>query len=206
MKDPDWSQLPDTTPPRICEVLQRCTKREQKQRLQSIGDARITIEEVLSGNPDGTLRLALTQSRGRWQVMLPWAIAGILAAAVGFLLFHLRLLRHLSVDFRHRAREIWRTKLCDASMNSERVREQGPQKITQFQSLAEFVPPSKNKTAAAISRGGCLKLLYAYLIRALSVLDHSWCRPDHFKLGTHFLNLIGLLLEGCGQGFNLPFL
>jgi serine/threonine protein kinase len=25
MKDPDWSQLPDTTPPRICEVLQRCT-------------------------------------------------------------------------------------------------------------------------------------------------------------------------------------
>jgi Tol biopolymer transport system component len=90
MKDPDWSQLPDTTPPRICEVLQRCTKREQKQRLQSIGDARITIEEVLSGNPDGTLRLALTQSRGRWQVMLPWAIAGILAVAVGFLLFHLR--------------------------------------------------------------------------------------------------------------------
>jgi hypothetical protein len=27
--------------------------------------------------------------------------------------------------------------------------------------------PSKNKTAAAISRGGCLKLLYAYLISSL---------------------------------------
>jgi hypothetical protein len=63
------------------------------------------------------------------------------------LLVHLRFLRHLSVDFRHRAREIWRTKLCDALTNSERVREQASQKIAQFQSLTEFVPPSKKQNS-----------------------------------------------------------
>ena len=42
-----------------------------------------------------------------------------------------------------------------------------PQKIAQFQRLAELASSSKNKTAAAISRGGCLKLLYAYLISSL---------------------------------------
>jgi hypothetical protein len=36
-----------------------------------------------------------------------------------------------------------------------------PQNIAQFQSVAGFVLHPKNKTAAAISRGGCLKLLYA---------------------------------------------
>src|SRR2546429_2827479 len=33
------------------------------------------------------------------------------------LLLHLQFLRHLSVDFRHRARGIWRTKLCDTLTN-----------------------------------------------------------------------------------------
>src|SRR5438128_12174155 len=33
------------------------------------------------------------------------------------LLLHLQFLPHLSVDFRHRASGIWRTKLCDALTN-----------------------------------------------------------------------------------------
>jgi hypothetical protein len=49
------------------------------------------------------------------------------------LLLHLQFLRHLSVDFRHRAREIWRAKLCDAN--------ERPQKIAQFQKLAELLHP-----------------------------------------------------------------
>jgi hypothetical protein len=49
------------------------------------------------------------------------------------LLFHLRFLRHLSGDFRHRARGIWRAKLGDAN--------ERPQKIAQFQKLAELLHP-----------------------------------------------------------------
>src|SRR5712664_4448520 len=63
------------------------------------------------------------------------------------LLLHLRFLRHLSVDFRHRARGIWRTKLCDALTNSERVREQASQKIAQFQTNAELASSSKKQNS-----------------------------------------------------------
>ena len=47
--EPDWNELPANTPPRIRELLQRCLKKDPRQRLQSIGDARIVMEEVLSG-------------------------------------------------------------------------------------------------------------------------------------------------------------
>jgi eukaryotic-like serine/threonine-protein kinase len=50
-REPDWSLLPGTTPPRIREVLQRCLKKDPRQRLQSIADARVAIEEILSGAP-----------------------------------------------------------------------------------------------------------------------------------------------------------
>ncbi len=49
MKDPDWSALPETTPPSIQRLIRRCLNKDPKQRLQAIGEARITIEETLSG-------------------------------------------------------------------------------------------------------------------------------------------------------------
>jgi hypothetical protein len=47
--EPDWSLLPANTPPAMRSLLQRCLKKEVKQRLQAIGDARIIIEETISG-------------------------------------------------------------------------------------------------------------------------------------------------------------
>jgi eukaryotic-like serine/threonine-protein kinase len=47
--EPDWSALPPDTPPAIRALLVRCLKKDPKQRLQAIGDARITIHEVLDG-------------------------------------------------------------------------------------------------------------------------------------------------------------
>ena len=46
--EPDWSLLPAETPLPICRLLQRCLKKDVRQRLQAIGDARIAIEEELS--------------------------------------------------------------------------------------------------------------------------------------------------------------
>src|SRR4030095_8268404 len=40
----------------------------------------------------------------------------------------------------------------------------------------------------------------------LLIVHHSRCGADHLKLSAHSLNLLGLLLERCGQGLNLTFL
>src|SRR6516162_1918983 len=58
MKDPDWSQLPPKTPMRVRVLLQRCLQRDVRQRLQAMGDARISLEEVLSGASEPSLGAA----------------------------------------------------------------------------------------------------------------------------------------------------
>ncbi|MGH9704613.1 MAG: protein kinase domain-containing protein, partial [Candidatus Acidiferrales bacterium] len=47
--EPDWKQLPGAVPQQVRNLLERCLKKEPKQRLQSMGDARIAIEEILAG-------------------------------------------------------------------------------------------------------------------------------------------------------------
>ena len=47
--EPAWDAIPDTTPPSIQRLLRRCLVKEPKQRLRDIGDARIAIEETISG-------------------------------------------------------------------------------------------------------------------------------------------------------------
>jgi serine/threonine-protein kinase len=47
--EPDWGLLPDSTPRRARELLRRCLHKDHRRRLRDIGDARIEIEEILSG-------------------------------------------------------------------------------------------------------------------------------------------------------------
>lgn len=56
--EPEWSALPSFTPPRIIELIHRCLQKEPKQRLQAIGEARIAIEQVISGAGDTALGAA----------------------------------------------------------------------------------------------------------------------------------------------------
>ncbi len=51
-EEPDWPQLPSTTPVRVRVLLQRCLQKDPKQRLRDIGDARISLDEVLTGAPE----------------------------------------------------------------------------------------------------------------------------------------------------------
>jgi eukaryotic-like serine/threonine-protein kinase len=47
--EPDWSRLPGSTPPPVRQLLRRCLQKDPRKRLQAIGDARVAIEEILSG-------------------------------------------------------------------------------------------------------------------------------------------------------------
>src|SRR5262245_58369203 len=46
--EPDWSRVPSGVPDSLCDVARRCLRRDPRQRLQAIGDARIALEEVSS--------------------------------------------------------------------------------------------------------------------------------------------------------------
>lgn len=43
--DPDWDALPSATPPPVRKLIQWCLKKDRKQRLQAIGDARLLLDE-----------------------------------------------------------------------------------------------------------------------------------------------------------------
>jgi len=79
--EPDLSALPEGTPSKIRRLVRRCLAKKPRQRLQSIGDARLVIEEVLAGATDEAPAVAAPAGvRVRRPV---WQTALALAAAVG---------------------------------------------------------------------------------------------------------------------------
>ncbi len=87
-EDPDWARLPATTPVRVRLLLQRCLQKDPKQRLRDIGDARISLDEVLSGAPDATSTVASSPgSRRLWLVVAIAAVPVLVAAFFSYLFF-----------------------------------------------------------------------------------------------------------------------
>ena len=75
-KEPDWSALPAALPARVRSLLERCLTKDPRKRLQSIGEARIALEDT-SEEP--------RERRGRfWPV-----VAGTLGLVVGAVLWSL---------------------------------------------------------------------------------------------------------------------
>ena len=86
--EPDWSLLPPNTPPATRSLLQRCLRKEPKQRLQAIGDARIRIEEAMSGVPSFLAPHEEVGTHGRVKAtrllrFLPWAATLLFAILAG---------------------------------------------------------------------------------------------------------------------------
>jgi len=71
--EPDLNALPPETRPAIRKLLRRCLQRDRNNRLQSIGDARIEIEECLSEAE--TPLLTETPARPPRSRALPWMAA-----------------------------------------------------------------------------------------------------------------------------------
>jgi Tol biopolymer transport system component len=51
-REPDWSSLPKQAPPRLAALLRRCLRKDPALRLRDIGDARLELDEILSGVAD----------------------------------------------------------------------------------------------------------------------------------------------------------
>jgi tRNA A-37 threonylcarbamoyl transferase component Bud32 len=89
--EPEWTSIPASVPSRLCELVRRCLQKDPKQRLQAIGDARIAIEEVLSGKPqDAAAARSGAASAPVWQRAVPWASGILLALVVGVGVWELR--------------------------------------------------------------------------------------------------------------------
>src|SRR5262249_13566050 len=52
--EPDWNRLPRSTPRSIRRLLRRCLQKDQKVRLHDIADARIEIQDALTGIDEET--------------------------------------------------------------------------------------------------------------------------------------------------------
>ena len=78
MRDPDWSRVPVETPINVQRLLKRCLRREPAQRLHSIADARIELDD----EPLPSVTPTAPPAPARRAARLPWvfAVAALLLA------------------------------------------------------------------------------------------------------------------------------
>ena len=83
----DLSTLPASTPRRVRDLLARCLEKDPKKRLRDIGEARIRLEEVLSGGNDDTASAAgpsiVTPAASRTRERIAWGTAAAFALLAG---------------------------------------------------------------------------------------------------------------------------
>ena len=76
--EPEWSALPAGTPVSVQRLIRRCLAKDPKQRLHDIGDARLAIEETLSGaDVDSAVsggQIAESKRASLLRRGLPWAL------------------------------------------------------------------------------------------------------------------------------------
>ncbi len=88
LKDPDLSALPNSTPPRLRRVIERCLRKDPKLRMRDIGEARIALDEPELPGPDAAAHAAATRrspSPAWMAVSAVFGLALIALAAVHFL-------------------------------------------------------------------------------------------------------------------------
>ena len=74
-REPRWDRLPRDTTAAIHVLLRRCLEKDPKHRLQDIGDARIELEDVISGRESGDV------IKGKPTLITRRAAIGVLACA-----------------------------------------------------------------------------------------------------------------------------
>ena len=83
MSQPDWNAIPPAVPPTAVTLLRRCLEKDPKRRLRDIGEARVAIDDLISGrqNTDADKAPAPRPVDRRARTWIPWSIAALSAAA-----------------------------------------------------------------------------------------------------------------------------
>jgi eukaryotic-like serine/threonine-protein kinase len=82
-REPKWQSLPSNLHPRIRLLLERCLKKEPKDRYGSISDGRVDIQDALA-DPGGVLvqPVMTAEPRTRLRTILPWIAAALLLGLI----------------------------------------------------------------------------------------------------------------------------
>jgi len=88
-REPDWGALPAGVSPRLRALLERCVRKDARERLRDIGDARLEIAELVRGDHGAAAPsavsvaapLARPRARSRWTGAI--AAVAVLAALAG---------------------------------------------------------------------------------------------------------------------------
>ena len=158
-RDPDWGALPAATPPTITRLVRRCLEKDPKRRWHDIADARIEIEDVVSGAVLSSGEAAAVLPRQR-PVRLPWMIA-VLASlvalvAAGALTWY-----------------VWTTRQAQISLPEE-IASSGPARILPAYNRNLAITPDGTYLVYAGNNGR----LFRYS------LDPSLDRPDPTEITT----------------------
>jgi serine/threonine-protein kinase len=83
-REPDWATLPADTPPLIQRLLRRCLQKDRKRRLADAADARLEIEEALTGpaGADGAATPSEAAPRPLWRRAIPVVVTAIVVFAL----------------------------------------------------------------------------------------------------------------------------
>jgi eukaryotic-like serine/threonine-protein kinase len=84
---PDWTALPDHTPGDLRRLLRRCTEKDRKRRLFDIGDARLDIEDELTGTAAPPIVRRISRRERLWWML---AVGMVLLAAGSALVWERR--------------------------------------------------------------------------------------------------------------------
>ena len=79
--DPAVADLPPDVPSGVKRLIGRCLVKDPRQRLQSIGDARLDLEEAIAGR-DTVSRGAAPSAVRTQSATVPWTIAGLAVATL----------------------------------------------------------------------------------------------------------------------------
>jgi serine/threonine-protein kinase len=80
--EPNWRTLPVDTPSALERLLRRCLEKDPRRRLQAIGEARVQIDDLLSGAPEVVGAPAPARAARLWRRVLPWSLTGMAVAAL----------------------------------------------------------------------------------------------------------------------------
>ncbi len=77
-REPDWNALSAKTPADVRWLLTRCLTKDAKSRLRDIGEARVTLDDVLARGSSAAIAVTLQAGappRASWLRALPWGLA-----------------------------------------------------------------------------------------------------------------------------------